>query len=128
MEERQVKELLSFQTGSVERKQLLSIIRNDGNLENALRGKIIPKKRQTGDVINENNYAICVHCKAFYKRLSLSRHTNKCVAKKDDESIHGKPLVESLIFSACHSKYGDVLNKLNVRKEVFDNILWGRFT
>lgn len=117
-----MKELSKFQSGSVERKRLLSLIRNDGNLDNAIRGKIIPKKRKIGDVINDKNYAICVHCKGFYKRLSLSRHMKKCFAKKDDNPTHGKPLVESLIFSACHSKYGQILNNLNVKKEIFSKM------
>lgn len=122
MEERQVKELMHFQPGSVEKKRLLSLIRNDGNLDNAIRGKVIPKKRQIGEVIHENNYAICVHCKGFYKRLSLSRHVKKCFAKKGGEPIDGKPLGQSLIFSACQSKYGEILNKLNVKKEIFSKM------
>lgn len=121
-EERDVKELLSYQSGSIVRKRLLSIIRNDGNLDNAIRGKIIPKKRKIGEVVDEGNYSICVHCKGYYKRLSLSRHMKKCFAKKDDNPLQAKPLVQSLIFSSCHSKYGEILNNLNVKKEIFSKM------
>lgn len=122
MDERDVKKLLSFQSGCVERKRLLSIIRNERNLDYGIRGKIIPKKRKIGDVINESKYVICVYCKGFYKRLSLSRHMKKYFAKKHDNPIHGKPLVESLIISPYHSKYGEILNNLNVKKEIFSNM------
>lgn len=46
----------------------------------------------------------------------------KCFAKKDDNSLQAKPLVESLIFSSRHSKYGKNLNNLNVKKEIFSKM------
>lgn len=121
-EERQVRELLSLKPNSKEKKDLISIIRNDGNLDNGIRGKIIPKKRVLGETIDDNNYAICKFCKGFYKRLSLSRHVKKCFAKPIDSDNSKRALSDSLIYSACHKKYGELLSKLTVVNEIFSKM------
>nr|CAI5827060.1 unnamed protein product [Callosobruchus analis] len=45
-DEREVKELSEYKPGSRIRKHLLELLRNEGNLENVIRGKIIPKKKE----------------------------------------------------------------------------------
>lgn len=88
------------------------LIRNEGNLDDAIRGKIVPKKRIPNKDINEADYVICIYCKGFYKRLSLSRHMKTCFAKNHDcnDIRHVRPLAESLTFTACQKKYGDILS------------------
>lgn len=39
-----------------------------------------------------------------------------------------RPLAESLIFSACQKKYGEILNKLAVKKEIFSRMLADEIT
>lgn len=95
-------------------------------MDSAIRGQIKPKKWQKGAEISETNYAICIHCKAYYKRLSLSRHIKKCFARKVDKSAQKtnveRPLIQSVVYSACHRKYGDVLNKMAVKTEIFSKM------
>lgn len=68
-----MKELLRLKSGSKEKKQILSLIRNEGNLDDAVRGKIIPKKRKFGDLqVSEKDYTIYKYCKGFYRKLNLS--------------------------------------------------------
>lgn len=121
-EEREVRELLVLKPGSNEKKERLSLLRNDGNMDDGLRGKIIPKKRNLLEDPNDGNYVICKHCKGFYKRLTLSRHVKKCFAKPTDSRSTGHPLAESLVFSACQKKYGNILSKLSVQKEIFSRM------
>ena len=122
--ERQVKELLALKPGSKEKKHYLMLLRNVENLDDAIRGKIVPKKREFTKDATEKNYVICIHCKGFYKRLSLSRHVKKCFAKKQDshDISHKRPLAESLAFAACQKKYGEILSKLNVKNEIFSKM------
>lgn len=129
-DERQVKELLNLKSGSREKKHLLTLLRNEGNMDDAIRGNIIPKKRTMGENINENNFAICPHCKGFYRRLSLSRHVKKCFAKNPEvaHEFQSGSLVNSLIFSACAKKFGQFLNTSAVKREIFGKMLPDKIT
>lgn len=90
-------------------------------MDDALRGKIIPKKRKIGEEINEKNFAICSHCKGFFRRLCLSRHVKKCFAKNPGQTTEdeSRPLTNSLIFAACSKKFGEFLSASSVKKEIF---------
>lgn len=117
-----MKELLRQESGSKEKKQLLLLIRNEGNLDDALRGNIIPKKQKFNEKVNEKDYAICKYCKGFYKNLCLSRHVKKCFGKPTDCQTKDRPLSESLVYSTCQKRYGEILNKLRVQKEIFSKM------
>lgn len=117
-EEREVKKVLSFPRGSKERKRLLEIIRNSGNLEAALRGYIIPKRRNLNNCIAD--FAICIHCKGYYRRHCLTRHRKTCFANTDKKSTTNA-VTESIIFSASQKTFGEVLNKSRV-KEIFSRM------
>lgn len=125
-DEREVIEIFATNVKSTERKKLLSLLRNEGNLDSAIRGQIKPKKWLKGAEISEHDYAICIHCKAYYKRLSLSRHIKKCFAKKVNESVSKAnvqgSLIQSVVYSACNRKYGDLLNKMAVKNEIFSKM------
>lgn len=41
---------------------------------------------------------------------------------KGHQSSKVRPLSESLVYSACHKKYGDILNKLEVKREIFSKM------
>lgn len=114
-----MQELLRLKSGSKEKKQIISLIRNEGNLDDAVRGKIIPKKRKFGVLASEKDYTICKYCKGFYRKLNLSRHVKRCFGKPSNCQTQNRPLSESLVYTACQKKYGEIINSLNVKKEVF---------
>ncbi|CAG9825783.1 unnamed protein product [Phaedon cochleariae] len=107
---------------SKEKKQMLSLMRHQGCLDDGLRDKIVPKKYKPGEEVNEQNFAICKYCKGFFKRLYLSRHVKKCFAKPSGSEDVKHPLTESYIYHACQKKYGEILSKLQVKKEVFERM------
>ncbi|CAH0556796.1 unnamed protein product, partial [Brassicogethes aeneus] len=121
-DELEVKELMNKKPNSKEKKDMLLLLRHQGCLDDGLRGKIIPKKYKPGEEVNESDFALCKYCKGFFKRLFLSRHVKKCFAKPSGSSDGTKPLTESYIYMACQKKYGEVLNKLQVKKEVFERM------
>lgn len=123
----QVKEIFSTEVKSIDRRRLLSLLRNEGNLDYSIRGQVIPKRRDFTEITyvnNDGNYVICPHCKAYFKRLCLSRHVKKCFAKPEtDADVRvSRPLNSSLIYTACQKKFGDILNKLAAKKEIFGNM------
>lgn len=116
--------MLRLEKGSVERRNIIALLRNTGNLDTALNGNIIPKKRQLDRDASEDDYAICTHCNAFFKRHCLSRHIRKCFASQttNKEGNNSRPLNESIVYLACRKKYGDILNKLSVTKINFSKM------
>nr|CAI5829087.1 unnamed protein product [Callosobruchus analis] len=95
------------------KERLLAILRNEGQLQSGVHGEIIPKKcLRSDDEICPDEYAICVYCKGFYKRLHLSRHMKTCFGKTS----------ESIVFSACQRKHGEILNKLAVSTEILNKM------
>ncbi|KAJ8950216.1 hypothetical protein NQ314_007968 [Rhamnusium bicolor] len=101
-----VKELLNKKPNCLKKKALPSLICNEGNLDDGLRGKIIPKKRKIGENINEKDFTICQYCRAFYRRLNLSRHVKKCSARPAESEGTTRPLAESYIYAACQKNMG----------------------
>nr|CAI5833208.1 unnamed protein product [Callosobruchus analis]CAI5835642.1 unnamed protein product [Callosobruchus analis]CAI5837341.1 unnamed protein product [Callosobruchus analis]CAI5841072.1 unnamed protein product [Callosobruchus analis]CAI5842310.1 unnamed protein product [Callosobruchus analis] len=122
--EREVREIFSCKSGSIERKRLLAILRNEGQLQSGVHGEIIPKKcLRSDDEICPDEYAICVYCKGFYKRLHLSRHMKTCFARPGQTTTKKlRPLSESIVFSACQRKHGEILNKLAVSTEILNKM------
>lgn len=104
------------------KKELIALIRNDGNLSSGLNGRFIPKRLVKGKEINEQTHTFCSDCKAQIKISYLSRHKNICFARKtnkDDENIKRKQeLMNSYIFVACQKKYGEIINKMFLKSEV----------
>ncbi|CAH0549885.1 unnamed protein product [Brassicogethes aeneus] len=121
---KEVREIFLHKAGSLERKRLLALVRNVGNLDVALKGHIIPKKLQASKHVNESDYAICKHCSAYFKRLCLSRHMKNCFAKKPNatSSTNCNVLSESLIYSVSKKKIGETLNKLEVKTAIFSKM------
>ena len=81
--EKEVREILRLNKNSKARKNLIALIRNNGNLDPALQGQINPKRRKFGVEIIEDDYAICIYCNGYFKRLCLSRHVKTCFANND---------------------------------------------
>lgn len=97
--EPQVKEIFMLKPQGSKRKKMLALIRNEGNMDSAIRGQIKPKKWKKGEEVNESDYAICKFCKGYFKKFSLCRHIKNCFAKPaTNECSNNKPLIESLVF------------------------------
>lgn len=121
-DEVEVKKVLTKKPNSKERNQLLSLIRNEGSLDDGLRGKIIPKKCKAGKEVHQQDYALCKYCKGFYKRRYLSRHIKNCFAKPSGSKDGNRPLSESFIYEASQRKYGALLNSLQAKKQIFERM------
>lgn len=87
-----------------------------------MRGHVIPKKQLKTHEADKNNYVLCIYCKAYYKRLSLSRHMNTCFAKTLSDVKHQRPLSDSLVYSATLRDYGQLLNSLDVKEKIFSKM------
>ena len=103
------------------RKNLITILRNDGNLESASRGQIIPKRLPKGDIeVTADSHFICVSCKSYFKKGYLYRHRKKCFANNENhDNVQRKQhIIESLIYVACEKKYGSILAKMQLKDKV----------
>ena len=82
-DEPQMEEALSHKAGSKERKRLMQMVVNKGDLENNVRtkrnnrGKFIVMKR-TSNPIGYKDYVNCVHCDGEVRQRLWSKHANKC--------------------------------------------------
>jgi len=93
-----------------ERKQLIALIRHQGNLEPALNGASKPKR------VMPNAKSEGKHCNGFFKRKSISRHLKKCYAKPEGVST---TVAETIIYSASMQKHGDYISKMAVKDIIF---------
>lgn len=117
VDRREVRELNQYKPNSKERKQLLALMRNEGNLTEAEHGEIIPKRCQKNEKPTSGNYTLCVHCKGLFKKHSLHRHVKKCFAVKCHEPKQ-HALADSLIFTASQKALHTFLDKLAVKEHV----------
>lgn len=122
--EKEVIELSLYPKKDTRRKHLVTLLRNNGNLGAALQGAIIPKRLIKNDKISQNTHIICPTCKSYFKKGYLFRHTKTCFAKNKKQNISEKQsaVMNSYIYSACHKKYGDILNKMHVKSEVLSRM------
>lgn len=103
------------------RKQLIALLRNDGNMDSAINGRILPKRKIKHEEASAETHSFCPDCKTQLKLSYLSRHRKTCFAKKpnDDADVARKQeVMNSFIFVACQKKYGEVINKMFLKSEV----------
>lgn len=121
--EAEVYTLLNLEPKSSQRKKLIALIRNEGNLSTSYNWKIIPKKLdKASGIVSQKDYAICIHCKAYFKKSSLSRHVRNCFANETAAVGRSRALSDSLVYTACRTKYGQILDKLQIKKEIFSKM------
>lgn len=89
-----------------QRKDLITIVRNDGNLQGAVRREIIPKRRTKVDEdVTADTHIICRNCKSYFKKGYLYRHKKNCFARINSGDINDvarkQYVMESLIYVAC---------------------------
>ncbi|KAK4874171.1 hypothetical protein RN001_013531 [Aquatica leii] len=119
---KEIIELSKLKKSDPERKKLLSLIRNEGNLEAGVRGHIIPKRRVLGQEADEDTYIVCTYCKSYLKKKYLCRHVKRCFANTETDSGRSHAVIDSFIYSACQKKYGKILNSMNLKKEVLSKM------
>lgn len=118
-DEREVQEFLQIPKNHPMRKNCITLIRSAGNLEFGLKGYIIPKRRIQGEEADETSHALCSHCKGYFKKQYLHRHVKRyCVARTENSEGRANAIMESMVFTACQKKYGDILNKMTLKNEV----------
>jgi hypothetical protein len=101
-----------------EKKTLIALIRNMGNMKGSENGVIIPKRRSDKET-TEDIYTLCPYCKGYFLKSFLVRHDKICPARKIQRSEgRSNALACSLVYMACQKEYGEVLNKLALKKEV----------
>ncbi|KAK4884579.1 hypothetical protein RN001_000850 [Aquatica leii] len=110
---------LLMDTQSVkEKRNIISRIRNKGNLVLKMRtGQVIPKKTMKG-LPESGDYIVCAICKGFIKSSYIVRHNKKCnVDSKTENKNKANPRVESFILS-LQENYQAYLKSEPIRKEL----------
>lgn len=118
---REVRDLQKYKPQSTERKRLLALLRNDGNLNEAAHGVVIPKRQQDRCKPSISDYSICVHCKAYFKRKTLCRHVKRCFAIQEPTK-KGRALTESAIYASTQKALYKTLNKLAVKEHILNKM------
>lgn len=115
--EDQVVTLLGLKKGSEERKALLTLIRNNGNMESHV---LIPKKlEKAGYEVSTETHVMCSACHSYLKRRYLFRHRKNCFAAKGNELPPGRSAItDSMIYAACKKKYGKYISEMNLKTRV----------
>lgn len=110
----------------IEKNRLLALIRNTGNMEAGFHGVVKAARRVRGEEVNEKTHSLCQYYKAYIKRTNMWKHYAECFANKakksGNEAIQSNALMKSLIYTACEKKYGAILNKLRLKKEVLSKM------
>nr|CAI5843083.1 unnamed protein product [Callosobruchus analis] len=118
VEYQEVRDLLSFPKLSIERRKIITLIRNSGNFGQYLIGNTIPKYRR--NIKSYTEYYPCAFCKGLYSKKYLARHAKSCVVKDETrESSRFSHLSASQTLIACTLQRNNVLQKLRVRDEIF---------
>lgn len=124
-----VKELTSLPLKSPKRKELLNIIRRQGNFvarshTNTIRPIRRPRPNQNNrsenEYIPDDKYVACPDCLGYFKRNFLRRHRKKCSSKpKNPLQDREKHLSLSQLFSVCVGSHGEFCSTLRLKSEVF---------
>lgn len=118
-EDNEVKAIFGDKTITTEqRRNLIALVRNQGQLDPALNGLVLPKKRdlQQTTPVTKEECRMCQYCFAWFRKNSFGRHLQGCFAKPHP----AKPSVtENLIYSASLQSYGKYISKLSVNEFIF---------
>lgn len=113
--------------GTKTRRQLINLLRNEGNLMLLDENKIRPKQRAAqkyGRQFDSNDnpeFLPCFYCKGIYRSKSLRKHTRKCPFNANNVEKHnvGSLGQNLLIFKSSRTSF---LDKLRLKDEVFKNM------
>lgn len=102
------------------KNQLVTLLRNAGNLEAKNLGIVVPKRRLKGDdEPTEETHLTCQHCHMNLMKTYAYRHRKRCFANPDAGSTDRSNVVmHSLIASICKQKYGKILENMYLKEEV----------
>lgn len=105
------------------KKSVLTFIRNSGNMDNALRGEIIPKRLIKGEIVTSQTHIICPSCKSYYKKEYLYRHRKKCFANPNARKEKGQQaIVNSFMYIVCQKWYGKYSNSMMLKNTVLNTM------
>lgn len=119
-EEKSVRDMLKYPKSSKKRAEITTIIRKQGNFQEYLRGNTKPIYESTD---SDRQYAPCAWCKGIYSQKFLYRHHKTCSAAKVSQSPGIiRHLAASQTLIACSLDTSNTINKLRVKREVFDRM------
>ncbi|CAH0556875.1 unnamed protein product [Brassicogethes aeneus] len=121
---KEVEELMQLPKNSKERRQAMSLLRNETNFNLYLKGTIKPSY-QRNESVEDKQYYPCSYCKGLFFKNYLRRHVKKCVMYKThtnevQESFRISHLSRSHTLTACAADPTNVISQLNVKEQVFD--------
>lgn len=120
--EKEVKSVLQFPKRSKERRQALSLLRNDTNFDLYIGGTLRPNRSVPQDMARNGKYYPCAYCKGLFLRSYLKRHSKSCKSQETDticnKTVRISHLSNSQTVIACASDPTDTISKLNVKKQV----------
>lgn len=114
--EKEVKDALKYPVKSKERKDALTMIRNNSNFDLFIAGTIRPKRQVSQD--NENRFYPCIYCKAIYKKTFLHRHSKTCRFNTNKTQMKDNVVAKSQTQVACSLDSTNVISKLEVKEKV----------
>lgn len=111
--------MLSYPKRHLERKRIISLIRNQGHFNEYLKGNIKPKYEHGP---KNKDYYPCSRCKSLVTKKYLSRHSRTCILKNVNTSNKISELAASQTLIACSLQQNNTLDKLRVKDEVFSRM------
>nr|CAI5858237.1 unnamed protein product [Callosobruchus analis] len=123
-QEASVKNILQLPKGDSNRKKMIDLLRNDGNLSILEENIVRPVQRPTcskGNTPSSNDFLPCKYCKGLYKSNSLKRHAKRCAFNSEKRNgIRYKSEGQSMVaFLASRKPY---LDKMRLKSEVFNTM------
>lgn len=130
-EEGAVREVMTLSLKNPKRKELLNIIRRQGNFASNLQTGTIrpirrPKPLQNSDDSNSNlqsfkdRYIACPNCLGYFRRNYLRRHRKNCASRpKSQLPNREQHLSAAQLFSVCSSAQAEFYSTLRLKTEVF---------
>ncbi|CAH0563123.1 unnamed protein product [Brassicogethes aeneus] len=127
-EEESVRKIMQLPKGDQKRRQMINLLRKEGNLSLVDENKIRPVQRATtryersGEISEEaQEFLPCPYCKGIYRLKSLRKHSKTCLYNpKNDERCNVASLGQNLlVFKASRKPF---LDTLRLKTEVFSKM------
>lgn len=118
--EKEVKNIFEFPRRSKERKDALSLLKNDANFDLYIQGEIRPNRRYSEKIEGDKRkkYYPCAFCKGVFLKCYLARHAKICVHQKNKKNENKSQTSISQTLIACSMDPTNVISKLNVKEQV----------
>ncbi|KAJ8964759.1 hypothetical protein NQ314_004650 [Rhamnusium bicolor] len=122
-----VREIMQVPKGDKKRKQMINLLRKEGNFTLLDENKIRPVQRSIHkDERQEDNevaqeFMPCPYCKGIYRLTTVRKHSKTCLycPQNEEKSNIASEGQNSLVFKASRVLF---LDKLRLKNEVFPNM------